>query len=90
MCGACHGQDGKGNPTMGAPNLTDDVWLYSGSEERVVETILMGRKGQMPAQKDLLGEPKVHLLAAYVYSLSLEPGVSAPEKAYGQPAEKKE
>ena len=89
MCGACHGQDGKGNPTMGAPNLTDDVWLYSGSEERVVETILMGRKGQMPAQEDLLGEPKVHLLAAYVYSLSLEPGVSAPEKAYGQPEEKK-
>jgi cytochrome c oxidase cbb3-type subunit 3 len=44
----------------------------------------MGRASQMPAHKDLLGEAKVHLLAAYVYSLSLEPGVSAAQKAYGQ------
>ena len=52
----------------------------------------MGRKGLMPAHKDFLGEAKVHVLAAYIYSLSVEPGVPAPQKAYGEaqkPVEKK-
>ena len=85
LCAACHGADGKGNARMGAPNLTDDVWLYGGSERTIIETITMGRKGQMPAHKDLLGEAKVHVLAAYVYGLSLDPGRSAGEQAYGEP-----
>jgi cytochrome c oxidase cbb3-type subunit III len=88
-CAACHGPEGKGNPALGAPNLTDNIWLYGGSEETIVQTIIMGRKGLMPAHKDFLGEAKVHLLAAYVYSLSLEPGVDAAKKAYGEPSEAK-
>jgi cytochrome c oxidase cbb3-type subunit 3 len=70
FCVACHGADGKGNQALGAPNLTDNIWLYGGSEKTVTETISNGRNGQMPAHKDFLGEDKVHLLAAYVYSLS--------------------
>ena len=85
VCAACHGIDGKGNKTLGAPNLTDDIWLYGGSQDAIVETILNGRKGQMPAHKDFLGEAKVHVLAAYIYSLSVEPGVAPSQKAYGDP-----
>ncbi len=70
ICVACHGADGKGTPALGAPNLTDKVWLYGGSEADVVASITNGRNGQMPAHKDLLGPAKVHLLAAYVWSLS--------------------
>ena len=69
-CMACHGPEGKGNTMMGAPNLTDDIWLYGGSRMRIRETLVKGRNGQMPAQKDLLYPEKIHLLAAYVYSLS--------------------
>ncbi|MEJ2061197.1 MAG: cytochrome-c oxidase, cbb3-type subunit III [Gammaproteobacteria bacterium] len=71
-CVACHGADGKGNQTIGAPNLTDRTWLYGGSLAAIKKTITDGRQGQMPAWKDFLGEDKVHLLAAYVYSLSRE------------------
>jgi cytochrome c oxidase cbb3-type subunit 3 len=69
-CAACHGADGKGNQMLGAPNLTDDIWLFGGTPERVHETVLKGRQGRMPAHQEFLGEAKVHLLAAYVYSLS--------------------
>jgi len=70
VCGACHTPAGTGNQTLGAPNLTDKTWLYGGSEKTIVETITKGRNGHMPAHKDMLGDAKVHLLAAYVYSLS--------------------
>ena len=70
LCVACHGPDGKGNPAMGAPNLTDNIWLYGGSKKAIMETIEKGRAGRMPAHAEFLGEAKVHLLAAYVYSLS--------------------
>ena len=69
LCAACHGAEGKGNPLLGAPNLTDKIWLYGGSEAAIIETITKGRNGVMPAHKDTLGEAKVHLLAAYVLSL---------------------
>ena len=69
-CAACHGTEGKGNPLMGAPNLTDAVWLYGSSEATVIETISKGRSNVMPAHKELLGEPRVHVLAANVYGLS--------------------
>jgi len=84
VCAACHGIDGKGNKALGAPNLTDDIWLYGGSQDAIVETVLMGRKSQMPAHKDFLGEAKVHVLAAYIYSLSVAPGVAPAQKAYGE------
>ncbi len=70
FCAACHGPDGKGNAALGAANLTDEVWLYGGSITRIAESIAVGRNGQMPALGEFLGEPKVHLLSAYVYSLS--------------------
>ncbi len=70
MCMACHGPDGKGMQALGAPNLTDNIWLYGGSPGKVRESIANGRSGRMPAHADFLGEDKAHVLAAYVYSLS--------------------
>ncbi len=72
LCSACHGADGKGNKIFGAPNLTDDIWLYGGSDEAIRETIVKGRNGVMPAHGDLLGEDRTRILAAYIYSLSQE------------------
>ncbi len=69
ICAACHGAEGKGNIAIGAPNLSDKIWLFGSSEETIAETIRLGRSSRMPAQKDFLGEAKVHLLAAYVYGL---------------------
>lgn len=69
-CAACHGADGKGNTAMGAPNLTDKIWLYGSTEPVIIETINKGRNNQMPAHRDFLGEARVHVLAAYVYGLS--------------------
>lgn len=69
-CAGCHGEDGKGNLAISAPDLTDKAWLYSGTEAGIVESILKGRKGGMPAQLEALGEAKVHMLTAYVLSLS--------------------
>jgi cytochrome c oxidase cbb3-type subunit 3 len=67
---ACHGADGKGMQALGAPNLTDNIWLYGGSKQRIMESIDKGRSGRMPAHAEFLGEAKAHLLAAYIYSLS--------------------
>jgi cytochrome c oxidase cbb3-type subunit 3 len=72
FCVACHGATGTGNTALGAPNLTDDIWLYGGSLTRISQSIAKGRNGQMPAQDEFLGEAKIHLLAAYVYGLSQE------------------
>jgi len=79
-CAACHGLDGKGNPAMGAPNLTDGVWLYGSSEATIIEGIMKGRHADggggstpMPAHKDTLGAGKVQILAAYVWGLSNKP-----------------
>ncbi|MBN1379915.1 MAG: cytochrome-c oxidase, cbb3-type subunit III [Gammaproteobacteria bacterium] len=69
-CFACHGADGKGNPLFGAPDLTNDIWLYGGSTEAITETVVNGRNGKMPAHKDLLNSDKIHVLTAYIYSLS--------------------
>jgi len=74
-CAACHMPDGTGMQAMGAPNLTDKVWLYGGSEAAIIESIAKGRNGVMPAVAQTLGttsnkEAKLHLLTAYVYGLS--------------------
>lgn len=70
-CAACHGQNGEGMALMGAPNLTrPDGWIYGSSLGQLQQTIRHGRNGQMPAQQDYLGSDKIHVLAAYVYSLS--------------------
>ena len=70
LCVACHGPEGKGNPTLGAPNLTNGIWLYGGSESEIQHTLRVGRNGQMPAFGDQLSEDKIHLITAWVYSLS--------------------
>ena len=69
-CAACHGPEGKGNIALGAPNLTDKVWLYGGSEATIVETVTKGRMAMMPAQDKVLSPEKIHLLTAYVWGLS--------------------
>ncbi|MCF7221416.1 cytochrome-c oxidase, cbb3-type subunit III [Marilutibacter chinensis] len=70
VCVACHGPDGKGNPDLGAPDLTDGYWLYGSSKASLYETIANGRHGVMPAHRELLGETRSRLVAAYVWSLS--------------------
>ena len=72
-CVVCHGPEAKGVTAMGAPNLTDNIWLYGSSFAQIQQTLRYGRNGRMPAQEAILGNDKVHLLAAYVYSLSQQP-----------------
>lgn len=69
-CVACHGPDGKGNQALGAPNLTDNSWLYGSTYDWIRETVVNGRQNQMPAQGGRLSDDQIQILAAYVYSLS--------------------
>jgi cytochrome c oxidase cbb3-type subunit III len=69
-CGACHGMDGTGMTALGAPNLTDDNWLYSSDRQSIARTITDGRQNNMPAQLPVLGEQQSLLMAAYVLRLS--------------------
>ncbi len=76
-CAACHGADGKGNQALGAPNLTDDIWLHGWGENAIVAMINNGKVNQMPAQEGKLTESQIHVLASYVWSLSNKPGAVA-------------
>lgn len=76
VCAACHGMDGKGNQDIGAPNLTDDIWLHGYGEDAIIAMINNGKTNQMPAQKDKLTEDQIHVLAAYVWGLSNNPKVA--------------
>lgn len=69
-CAACHGMDGKGNTAIGAPNLTDDIWLHGWGEQAIVDIVNKGKTNEMPAQAGKLTEAQIHLLAAYVWGLS--------------------
>ena len=80
LCVACHGPEGKGNQGIGAPNLTDRIWLHGASRKSIRDVIQNGRQSTMPAHEQLLSKAKIRLLAAYVYSLSL-PKQAAPKKA---------
>jgi cytochrome c oxidase cbb3-type subunit 3 len=75
-CAACHGADGKGNQLMGAPNLTDKIWLHGSGIDAVTEAINKGRSGHMPTFKGIIAEDKLHLIAAFVWSLSNNPPAS--------------
>ena len=77
-CAACHGADGKGNQALGAPNLTDHIWLYGGSAADIHQTIHDGRQGHMPAWSPRLSNDQIHVLAAYVYRLSHPADASHP------------
>jgi cytochrome c oxidase cbb3-type subunit 3 len=69
-CAACHGADGKGNPALGAPNLTDKVWLHGWGEQAIVAMVNNGKVNVMPAQDKLLTPEQIRVLAAYVWQLS--------------------
>ena len=69
-CAACHGMDGKGNQALGAPNLTDDIWLHGWGEAAITAMINNGKVNQMPAQADKLTEAQIKVLASYVWGLS--------------------
>jgi cytochrome c oxidase cbb3-type subunit 3 len=69
-CAACHGADGKGNVAMGAPNLTDNVWLHGWGADAIIKIVNEGKNNAMPAQKDKLNEAQIHVLASYVWSKS--------------------
>jgi cytochrome c oxidase cbb3-type subunit 3 len=78
ICAACHGADGKGKQALGAPNLTDNVWLFAGNVSTISEGINNGRESVMPAHEEILGPDRVHVLAAYVWGLS-NPGPARHE-----------
>lgn len=75
VCSTCHGPEGKGNAALGAPDLTDGVWLWGGTRSAIRDSILFGRNGNMPAHRDLLSEDEIRVVAGYVRSLA---GGSAP------------
>jgi cytochrome c oxidase cbb3-type subunit 3 len=77
-CAACHGSNGKGNPLLGAPNLTDDIWLHGWGEEAIVAMVNNGKTNQMPAQEGRLTEAQIQVLTAYVWGLSNKPVAAAP------------
>lgn len=70
LCVACHGPEGEGNSAMGAPDLTDEAWLYGSDPAAIRQSIAQGRQGVMPAHADILGEERARIVAAYVYQLS--------------------
>jgi cytochrome c oxidase cbb3-type subunit 3 len=76
-CAACHGAEGKGNPALGAPNLTDKIWLHGWGEQAIVNIITQGKNNVMPAQGKLLTPEQVHVLGAYVWGLSNRTQVAA-------------
>lgn len=69
-CAACHGTNGEGNQAIGAPNLSDNIWLHGFGEAAIIERINLGKDNQMPAQKDRLTPEQIHVLAAYVWRFS--------------------
>ena len=76
-CAACHGMDGKGNQALGAPNLTDDIWLHGWGEAAIVAMINNGKTNQMPAQEGKLTAQQINVLTAYVWGLSNRPAAAA-------------
>ena len=70
VCAACHGAEGKGNQALGAPNLSDKIWLHGSGEEAIVQIIANGKVNVMPAQSSRLTPEQIHVLGAYVWSLS--------------------
>jgi cytochrome c oxidase cbb3-type subunit 3 len=76
-CAACHGADGKGNPALGAPNLTDKVWLHGWGEAAIAAMVNGGKNNMMPAHATRLSAEQIRVLAAYVLNLSQTTKVAA-------------
>ena len=70
ICAACHGVGGKGNPALGAPNLSDKVWLHGWGEQAIVQVVTNGKTSMMPAHAGRLSAEQIDVLAAYVWQLS--------------------
>ncbi len=70
VCASCHGINGQGNPAVGAPNLTDKIWLHGWGEQAITHMVNNGKVNVMPAQKDRLSASQIHVLTGYVWSLS--------------------
>lgn len=79
-CAVCHGPDGKGMRAVGAPNLTDGIWLYGGDSEAITQTIKMSRQGVMPRWGHKLDAATIKMLAAYVHSLGGGEATPAPQE----------
>jgi cytochrome c oxidase cbb3-type subunit 3 len=77
-CASCHGPDGRGNRQVGAPNLTDSIWLYGGDSDTIRESVVNGRAGVMPYWGGRLDPATIKMLAAYVHSLGGGEGASEP------------
>jgi cytochrome c oxidase cbb3-type subunit 3 len=77
VCAACHGADGKGMQALGAPNLTDKIWLHGWGEQAIVNIVTNGKANMMPAQAQRLNPEQIHVLAAYVWNLSQSSTVAA-------------
>ncbi len=81
VCAGCHGMDGKGNQALGAPNLTDKVWLHGWGEEAIAAMVNAGKVNQMPAQEGRLTPSQIHVLTSYVWGLSNKPVAAAAPAA---------
>ena len=68
-CAACHGDDGKGKRDVGAPNLTDKIWLYGSDKDTIIEGLWNGRGGMMPAWAGRLDDTTIKALTVYVHTL---------------------
>ncbi len=75
-CAACHGMDGKGNQALGAPNLTDDIWLHGWGEAAIISIVNNGKMNEMPAQEGKLTEQQLRVLTAYVWGKSNQPAAA--------------
>jgi cytochrome c oxidase cbb3-type subunit 3 len=89
-CAVCHGDGGAGNRTLGAPNLTDAIWLYGGSRDALTQSINNSRKGVMPRWGNVLDDATIRMLAVYVHSLgggeAASPATPAPVAELSSPA----
>jgi cytochrome c oxidase cbb3-type subunit 3 len=70
VCAGCHGVDGKGNPAVGAPNLTDNIWLHGAGRAAIVRMVDNGKTNVMPAQEQRLTPAQIHVVGAWVWHLS--------------------
>jgi cytochrome c oxidase cbb3-type subunit 3 len=76
VCAACHGADGKGNQALGAPNLTDKIWLHGWGEEAIAHIVNNGKQNVMPGFESRLSPEQIHVLSAYVWNLSQSTAVA--------------
>lgn len=85
VCYDCHSRDAAGIPDYGAPNLTDDDWIYGGDEKSIYKSVYDGRHGQCPAWIDTLSAPTIRAIAVYIHSMSKESPESPNNRSAARP-----